>query len=89
MQNEFDLVRRAMKAFWGSIDENAFKQAHEPLFTESFVDKDMDSGRVYIALKDGHGNFVKCYRHNTNKQLVSLERIPKFMRQTNQTTPLY
>jgi hypothetical protein len=87
MRNDFELKRRALVAYWQNIGEGAYRAAYEPSFNESYAEEDPDTGRVYIALKDTHGNFIKLYRYNTNKALKSLTRIPKFMRSTGQTVP--
>ena len=87
MQNEFELKRRAMSAYWQSITEGGYRPAYEPSFNESFVDVDPANERVYVALRDQHSNILKCYRYNANKQLKALTRIPKFMRTTGQVIP--
>jgi hypothetical protein len=83
--NDFTLKRRAMTAFWQTLGEGSLK--YEPSFAYSYVEEDPDNDRVYIALKDAHGNFIKLYRLNTNSQLKALARIPKFMRSTGQVIP--
>jgi hypothetical protein len=51
MQNEFELKARAISAFWQCMSEGAFKAIHEPSFNESYAEEDLDTGRVYVALK--------------------------------------
>lgn len=90
MQNEFELKSRAISAFWQGMSDGAFKSVYEPSFGDSYCEEDMDTGRVYVALRSAHGVIVKLYRFNANKQLKALSRIPKFMRSTGgQVAPIY
>lgn len=87
--SHFELKRRAMAAYWQTIGEGVFRAANEPSFNESYVEEDSATERIYIVLRDSHGNFIKVYRFNSNQALKTLARIPRFMRPTNgQTAPL-
>jgi hypothetical protein len=89
MKNEFELKTRAISAFWQNISEGAFKAIHEPSFSASYAEEDLNSGRIYVVLRSQYGATVKVYRYNANRQLKSLSRVPKFMRSNGQVSPIY
>ena len=88
-ESDFELVRRALVAFWQNVREGVIRRGHTPSFENSVAVIDTDTGREYVLLKDDQENVCAVFRITTTEQLRRLTRIPASLRATAEETPFY